>query len=98
MAVDLLAHLLEAVFGPLFLLAHLPELGAVAGDAGTLANLVLSGDLQPALDRLLSGEFDAGTKTLASVVGTVAWVAVVGSLLGEVGEFGGALELVELFD
>jgi hypothetical protein len=97
MAIDVLAHLLEAALGPIFLLFHVPELGAAVGDAGQLLDLALSGDVAAAVDGLLQGQYDVGTKTLASLVGSLLWIGVVGSLFGELGELGELGAVLELF-
>lgn len=82
----------------MFLPFHIPDLGAAVGDVGQIIELVFAGDLSAAVNGLLEGQFDAGTKTLASLVGTLVWLAVIGSLLGEFGELGGAAEVLELIE
>lgn len=97
MAFDILGHVIQLVLGPIALVLHVPELGAVFGDYSTLINMALSGEVGPAIDALLAGQFAAGTETLASLVGTVIWVAVIASVVGGLGELGEMGELFELF-
>jgi hypothetical protein len=95
--VDLLAHLLEFLLGPLFLLLHLPELGVAGGDLLELALLLLAGDVGLLLEGLLAGEFGVGTRTLASGAGGLLWLVALAAVLGDVGELG-VLELFELLE
>ena len=99
MALDVLGHVIQFALGPIALVLHLPELGTVLGDYSQLLQLALGGEVGVALDSLLGGEFAAGTETLASLVGTLVWAAVVASLVGELGlgELGEIGELFELF-
>jgi hypothetical protein len=98
MAIDIFAHLLEFVLGPIFLLLYLPELNVALGDVSQLLNMVIGGNVNEAITQILDGQFDVGTRTLSALIGTVVWVAVAASVVGEVGELGGAGELLELFE
>lgn len=98
MALDIFGHVIEFVFGPIALALHIPELNLVAGDVGQILDLAVSGQVGAILDGLLGGEFAAGSKMLASLLGTLAWLAVVSAVFGEFAGLGEAGEMLELIE
>lgn len=101
MPIDLLGHVVEFALGPIFLALHLPELPAILGEYGQVVQLLAAGDLGALISAVVEGRLGLATRSLSSLLGTLVWVAVIGSLLGggigELGELGGAGELLELF-
>ena len=96
MVIDLLAHVLEFVLGPLFLLFHIPELGAAIGEMSSLIELATTGDVALLAETLLSGEHGLATRTLASLGGTLAWIALVAGAVGGFGELGEVGDVLDL--
>jgi hypothetical protein len=86
MALELLALVVEFVFGPLFLLGHLFEAPAVLGNAGHLFGVLANGGVEAFLVALAGGEFGLATRALASGAGTLAWLALAATALGGLGD------------
>lgn len=97
MAFDVLAYALEFVLGPLFLLLHVPDLPAMFGEFGELAELASGGDVALVVENFVAGQYDVTGKTLTSLLGTLVWVGLIAGTVGEFGELAEMGELLEVF-